>query len=321
MRYRRLGRTGLEVSLLGLGSGGPNQFGQLRSVPRSQVVSLVRYALDLGVNFFDTAAAYADSEEILAEALSGVPRDRYLLASKFVPTRGETVISPAQARASVDKSLKRCRVGELDLLQLHRVRPQNYAEVRDRLFPELERLRDEGKVRFLGITESSRGDPGHQMLEMALADDLFDTIMVVYSPFNPTAGEKVLPLALQLDTGVIAMAVARHLLPGGRRSQFRRFAGTLGNALASMTNPRELLRRARGALSILRDSPALLPPDLQASMPGLAYRYAATPSVVSCVLSGTTSRIHFGENAKAVLDEPLSAEEQRRLASRLRQYG
>ncbi|MGD2128295.1 MAG: aldo/keto reductase, partial [Lysobacterales bacterium] len=86
MRYRRLGRTGLEVSLLGLGSGGPNQFGQLRSVPRSQVVSLVRYALDLGVNFFDTAAAYADSEEILAEALSGVPRDRYLLASKFVPT-------------------------------------------------------------------------------------------------------------------------------------------------------------------------------------------------------------------------------------------
>ena len=76
MEYRRLGRTGLNVSTLSLGSGGPNRFGQSLYAPAKNIIRLVRYALELGINFFDTASTYGQSESLLGEALQGVPRDR-----------------------------------------------------------------------------------------------------------------------------------------------------------------------------------------------------------------------------------------------------
>jgi aryl-alcohol dehydrogenase-like predicted oxidoreductase len=70
MRYRTFGRTGLTVSILGLGTGGPSQLGQSRGVPEADAAHLVRHALDCGVNLIDTAAYYRESEAILGRALS-----------------------------------------------------------------------------------------------------------------------------------------------------------------------------------------------------------------------------------------------------------
>ena len=83
MEYRRLGRTGLEVSLVGLGTGGPSQLGQTRGTSRDEVRAFVRRALDLGINYFDTAPVYHDSEALLAHALDGVARDETVVATKY----------------------------------------------------------------------------------------------------------------------------------------------------------------------------------------------------------------------------------------------
>ena len=115
MLYRTLGRTGLRVSLLGIGTGGPSNFGQSTGVPEADIHRLVKRALDVGVNIFDTAAGYRDSEAILGRALKGVPRDRYYLATKFNPEREEEVVKPEDVVASVERSLTRlahrCRRG------------------------------------------------------------------------------------------------------------------------------------------------------------------------------------------------------------------
>ena len=88
MHYRTLGRTGLKVSLLSQGTGGPSQFGQNRGLLQAEQDRLIRRCLDLGINLFDTHESYGDSEAILGRALDGVPRDDYILVTKWAyPTR------------------------------------------------------------------------------------------------------------------------------------------------------------------------------------------------------------------------------------------
>ena len=85
MRYRRLGRTGLQVSVLGLGGGGRSRLGRSRDASDDDVKRLVRCALELGINLFDTAADYG-TEDILGAALDGVARDSIVISTKFGPT-------------------------------------------------------------------------------------------------------------------------------------------------------------------------------------------------------------------------------------------
>lgn len=111
MQYRRFGRTDLQVSLVGLGSGGPSQLGQKSGVLEADAARVVRRALDLGINLIDTSAAYGESEVILGRALKDVPRDRYVLATKFHGTgreAGGEELRPAGALTrSLDRSLQR----------------------------------------------------------------------------------------------------------------------------------------------------------------------------------------------------------------------
>ncbi|MCH8102455.1 MAG: aldo/keto reductase, partial [Chloroflexi bacterium] len=83
MEYRTLGRTGLKVSLLGYGTGGAGKFGVTAGLDAEARNSLVRRCLELGVNFFDTSRGYGNSEEFLGESLSGIPRDSYVLCTKW----------------------------------------------------------------------------------------------------------------------------------------------------------------------------------------------------------------------------------------------
>ena len=191
MEYRRLGRTGLDVSILGLGSGGKSRLGQATGVPEADAHKVVDTALANGVNIIDTAAAYGDSELILGRALKKHPRDSYVLCTKANPaTRGEgprTYIYRTEQEFidSFERSLTRLQTDYIDVFQVHGVVAETYPHVRERLVPALRTLQDQGKVRFIGITETFSGDHQRELLKLALADNLFDTMMLGYNLLTP----------------------------------------------------------------------------------------------------------------------------------------
>jgi aryl-alcohol dehydrogenase-like predicted oxidoreductase len=308
MEYRRFGRTGLQVSVMGLGTGGPSQLGQGSGVPEAEARRAVRRALELGVNLVDTAADYRESEAILGRALADVPRDSYVLCTKFTPVRsraGEAAdaspLKPEQELLdSLDRSLRRLNTDHVDLFQLHGVTPEWYARARDRFLPALRRLQEGGKVRFLGITESFAADPARETLRQALADDLFDTLMVGYNLLTPGPEDWVLPEAGRRDVGVLVMCAVRRKI--GRPADLAALIADL---------------KARGELA-----PDALPNqgpldwlihDGVDSVTSAAYRFAAGGPAVSSVLTGTANAAHLEQNVRAILGGPLPAEDRRRL--------
>lgn len=288
MQYRDLGSTGLRISVLSLGSGGPNQFGQKKYVPRFHITDLVRLAIDMGINFFDTASAYGKSEVILGEALREVPRESIIIATKFSPVFKGRVSSPRKVVESVERSLKRLRTDTIDLLQFHLVTPDNYQKVTESHMPVLENLRKEGKFRFLGITESTSKDRRHDMLGMALEDDVFDTIMLAYGPTNTSAEEKILNTAAKKGIGVICIALVREILG----TQTDRGLYTAGFCKVDKNIFRSSQHKEAGNSATAR---------WDITDPALAYRYSISQPAVSTVLTGTTNREHLINNALAVL--------------------
>ena len=148
MRYRRLGDSGLAVSVVGLGC---NNFGRRLDVEATRRV--VDAALDAGVTFFDTADVYGESETFLGEVLAG-RRDQVVLATKFgLPLRGalgddrDARGSRWYVRRAVERSLRRLRTDHVDLYQMHAPDPRTPVEETLAALTELVR---EGKVRYLG---------------------------------------------------------------------------------------------------------------------------------------------------------------------------
>ncbi len=314
MEYRRFGRTGLQVSVIGLGTGGPSMLGQGSGVPEEEARRAVRRALDLGINLIDTAAAYRESEAILGRALAGVPRDSYVLCTKFGATRRAGDGAPAELKVegelaeSVERSLQRLGTDHVDLLQFHGVAPEWYAPIRDRFVPVARRLQEAGKVRFLGITESFAIDDGYETLRRALADDLYDTLMVGYNLLTPGPEDWVLPEARRRDVGVLVMCAVRRKI--GRPEQL---AALIAGLKADDTLPRE----AREALAALPETGPLdwLVHDGVDSVTSAAYKFAAGGPGVSCVLTGTANAGHLEQNVRAILGGPLpDADRQRLLA-------
>jgi L-galactose dehydrogenase len=301
MQYRTLGRTGFRVSLVSLGTGGPSRLGQGSGVSEPEAHRLVRRALELGINFIDTAADYGESEAILGRSLTGVPPDRCWVATKFSPLDGEQVKSdPSELHRSLDRSLQRLGREAIDLFQLHGVRPAVYRAVVDRFYPEMLRAREAGKVRFLGITERFFADPDHSMLRSALSEDLFDTIMLKYGILNQTAERQVLPMAAERNVGVINMAAVRVKL-----SDPDQLEALVADWKASGKIPTDALPQ-RDPLSFLVHS------DVD-SVVSAGYRLAAAPAAISTVLTGTANLEHLERNAAALLGPPLPEADVRRL--------
>jgi L-galactose dehydrogenase len=301
MQHRLLGRTGFRVSVASLGTGGPSRLGQGSGVSEAEAHRVVRRALDLGINFIDTAAGYGESEAILGRALRGVPPEACWIATKFSPLEGDRVrTDPAELRRSLDRSLERLGRETVDLFQLHGVIPTTYREVVERFYPEMERARDAGKVRFLGITERFFADPDHAMLPMALADDLFDTIMLKYGILNQTAARQVLPMAAARNVGVLNMASVRVKL-----SDPTQLEALLADWKAAGKLPADALPE--------RDPLGFLVHGDVDSVVSAGYRFAAAPEAVSTVLTGTANLEHLKRNVTALLGPPLPEEDAARL--------
>lgn len=229
MDYVEFGRTGLRVSVVGLGTGGPSRLGLARGGSVGEAKRLVNLAIENGVNVIDTAQSYG-TEAIVGEAMKGV-RNEVILSTKVSlalnpgPFNGIRVARRLSARISglaglvapinvlqsrVDESLKRLGTDYIDVLHLHAVWPRQLAKTMDMLGETLLSLKSDGKVRALGITEDLQHDPGHKVLSAALDHDLFDVVMVGFGPAHISAKEQILPKAEKQNIGIMTMAAGRH---------------------------------------------------------------------------------------------------------------
>jgi aryl-alcohol dehydrogenase-like predicted oxidoreductase len=270
-------------------------------VPEPEAHRLVWRALELGINFIDTAAGYGESEAILGRALQGMPHEACWVATKFSPMEGDQVkTDPGELRRSLDRSLERLGREAVDLFQLHGVIPSAYREVVERFYPEMQRAREAGKFRFLGITERFFADPAHEMLPMALADDLFDTIMLKYGILNQAAAREVLPMAAERNVGVLNMASVRVKL-----SDPAQLEALIADWKAAGKIPADALA-ARDPLGFLVHG------DVD-SVVSAGYRFAAAPETISTILTGTANHAHLEQNVAALLGKPLDEPDVTRL--------
>lgn len=297
-----LGRTGLRVSALGLGGGGDSRLGNAQGGDGAASVRLVRAALDQGVNFVDTAEAYG-TEAIVGEALSAVPREQVVISTKKT-VRGESAPTAAELVASLEQSLRRLRTDYVDIYHLHGVPPEQYADLRERLVPPLLRLREQGKIRFLGITEAFLNDPTHLMLRQALVDDLWDVVMVGFNLLNQSARETVFPRTIERDVGTLIMFAVRRAL--SRPDRLRELLQEL--AARKKIDP-EL---AEQGLDFL------LHGEGASSLPDAAYRFCRVEPGAHVILSGTGSEDHLRENIRSLARPPLPASDHARLVELFR---
>ena len=191
MEKRKLGRTGLEVSVIGFG-GIP-----IIALTRNNAENVVRYAYEKGINYFDTARAYGDSEEKIGSALKDV-REKVILATKTHQKTKEEA-----ARAGLKQSLRNLKTDRIDILQLHGIDSEDTlkkAMEPDGSFAALKEAKAQGKIDYIGIS-------GHNpyVLSKAIKTGEFDTILVPLNILERTSTEELIPLAKKLGVGTIIM--------------------------------------------------------------------------------------------------------------------
>jgi len=302
MEYTSLGNTGLRVSVAGLGCGGFSRLGQGTGSSGAESIAIVRQALDLGVNFIDTAAGYR-TESIVGQALEDVDRDAVVLSTKGAVAEGGDRKSAADVATSLDQSLTNLRVDCIDVFHLHGVEVHDVDYACDTIAPALLRERDKGKFRYLGITEIPPHDPGHESLMAALPRDLFEVIMVAYHMLHQSARHLVFPPALEKGVGVLIMFAVRVLFSQPGRLQ--RIVGELVEAerlppeLKGDPNPLGFLLHEGGARSVI----------------DAAYRYCRHTPGTDVVLFGTGNRDHLRSNIESILSPPLPPAQVRKMGA------
>ena len=304
MHYTTLGRTGLEVSVAGLGCGGNSKIGLNAGLTTAQSVGLVRAARDLGVNFFDTAEAYG-TEEILGEAFSARERASVVISTKSrILTnlvRGGERMAPAAVVASLEASLRRLKTDYVDVFLLHGVKPIDYDYCNEQLLPALLAERAKGKLRHLGLSETAPNDPGQTMLQQALGQPAWAVYMLAYHMLNQGARRDLFPGTQAKDVGTLLMFVVRNIFsqPGVLAATMRKLAaeGKVPAELAAGESPLDFLIHEGGA----------------SSLTDAAYRFARHQPGAHVVLFGTSSIAHLKSNIASILSTPLPAADVERL--------
>ncbi|MGV9539545.1 aldo/keto reductase [Streptosporangium sandarakinum] len=212
MNRRRLGRNGPEVSAIGLGCMGMSEF--YGAADEAESAAVIHRALDLGVNFLDTADMYGrgHNEELVGRAIAG-RRDEVVLATKFGIVRSDDPDargvdgSPAYVKKAAEASLKRLGVDHIDLYYLHRRDPDVPIEETVGAMAELVA---EGKVGRLGLSEVSA-----ETLRRAHATHPVAALQSEYSLFTRDIEAEILPAARELGVALVAYSpISRGLLGG-----------------------------------------------------------------------------------------------------------
>lgn len=204
MLYRPLGNTGLRVSELSLGAARgatdtPDEF-----------IAAVHTAIDQGINLIDTAQHYDDSEATLGRALQGhddiLVQTKYLPYASFAPDAKYTG-SPADLIAACEQSCQRLKRDHLDIFLGHGMRTlASYHQfMNDGCYDAMLKLKQQGKVRHIGISELSEADGQHAVLREAVPSGAFDVVMLTVNLLLQTAIDDLLPLCSQHGVGTVVM--------------------------------------------------------------------------------------------------------------------
>jgi aryl-alcohol dehydrogenase-like predicted oxidoreductase len=290
MEYRPLGKTGLTVSIAGLGCGGNSRLGLSRGASFDDCVAVARTAIDLGVNFLDTAEAYG-TEEIVGAAARSHGRDKLVISTKALLRAGDTAETVTNR---VNASLRRLGLDYVDIFHFHAVNPAAYEHHRDVLAPALVKAKEQGKVRHVGITETSPNDPEQKMLARAIEEAPWEVIMLAYSLMNQGARHRIFPTTVRRGIGTLLMFVVRNIFSNAayRRDIFAELVeqGHLDKSILAAGDPLGFLLSEGGAQNIT----------------DAAYRYARHEQGVDVVLFGTGNKAHVKDNIDSILRPPLA---------------
>jgi myo-inositol catabolism protein IolS len=295
MKYRRLGRSGLEVSVVGIGT---YQFGGEwgKDFTQREVDAILGSASDCGINIIDTAECYGDH---LAEQLVGNflrhNRSRWILATKFghrfhgFQDRSR-LWRPEEARRQIDESLRALRTDYIDILQYHS--PSNEELLVSGLADLLELEVQAGKIRHIGISLKTdlclKPDP----FQVQKAPELNVQVMqILYNRLQRAAESAILPLCRELDLGVIVRVPLASGLLSGKYKSGSSFPDNDVRALRRQEELEELLRQVE---RIQREE---LPGQMFLSSWALAW--CLKHPAVSCVIPGCKSVQQVRQNARS----------------------
>jgi L-galactose dehydrogenase len=297
MDRTRLGRTELDVSVACLGTGGYSRLGQATGASFAQSAEVVESAIDQGVNFIDTAAAY-DTEEIVGAAIKGRQRDQLVISTKnhiikkgtdFV---GRDFVTGAEFARLVDESLTRLGTDYVDIFHVHGIVASQYDYCVAEIVPVLEDLRKQGKIRHTAISERFYQEPRHDLLELVVNDDYFDVIMVGLNFMNHTALRHVVPAAKEKDVGIQGIYAVRRRLITPEAAQTM-----IDESIANgEIDPAQLDADPLGFLTA---------DGVAASLIEACYRYNRYAPGIDTTLTGTGSVEHLTDNLASLSAPPL----------------
>ncbi len=318
MKYRSLGRTGISVSEVGFGGAGIGHV--WGATTDKECIRAARRAVDLGINFFDTSPMYGGgrSEEMLGQGLEGL-RERVLIATKVRLRTEEDLTGMERAvRQSIEQSLRRLRTDYVDVLQIHhQLGPEGgqylaavgpppryaYRLTRDsglEFGHAMQRMVEEGKARFLGITA---WDGHREVVEALLSSGVFHTAQILYNVLNQTAAFSPPKAFDDVDQGeAITIAQRNDIGIVGIRAHA---AGALTDKLDRKVAPDSDVARdfARSrTLSFLKKGP-------YTTLSQVALRFCLDNPHIATVVPGIKSVTELEEIAACSGLPPLDAED------------
>jgi len=307
MQKRKLGKSGLEVSAIGLGCMGLS-FGYGPAQEKQNAISLIRQAFEHGVTFFDTAEAYGpfQNEEVVGEALAPI-RDKVVIATKFGFKNGDSTAgvdsSPERIRAVAAASLKRLKTDHIDLFYQHRVDPNVPMEDVAGAVKDLIRA---GKVKHFGLSEA-----GVQSIRRAHAVQPVTALQSEYSLWWRAPETDVLPLCEELGIGFVPYSpLGKGFLAGkiDEKTTFTKndFRNIVPRFSAENRRANQVVVDLIGSIAAAkRAAPAQI---------ALAWLLAQKPWIVP--IPGTTKLTRLQENIGAA-NIDLSAEDLRQIGQAL----
>ena len=297
--YRPLGRTGLNVSTLSMGSGGFNRLGQTSNPPLTEpeMHRLVHGVIDMGVNLFDTSPGYLESEAILGRAFRSILRDRFYVATRVVLSGLDEeahpfYATPAEITESIETSLKRLGLDEIDVALIAATEQVEFDPMLNELFPVLEKLCQQGKIRFFGSSETALSDGAHEWLRAALPTGKLDVIMIAHSMLNQSARHTVFPYCRVHDVGVMNIFSVRNIFKDPER---------LAHTIVELQR-QELLDETidpRSPFDFLLEDP-----DIE-TLVEAAYRYVLYTEGVTTAVCSAVTLDKIEQNIRSIAKGPL----------------
>ena len=292
MEYNRLGKTGLSVSVMSLGTGGHSRIGQSTGRTKDESVRVIKEAVDLGINLIDSSEAYG-TEDIVGKAILDIHRDKVVLTTKCSMFKNNVLKSAPDLVDSLNASLKRLNIDYVDVYMLHAVNINEYDYAVRELVPAMIKMKAAGKIGFLGITETFASDTDHKTLTRAVNDDIWDVMMVGFNILNYSAANYILKESQQKDIGIMDMFAVRRALVGGQ-PLFELVSelidkGFINKDKIDLDDPLGFVVNEYGCKDLTE----------------AAYRYCRYELGIDTVLSGTGNIMHLKQNITSILREPL----------------